>query len=193
MLLWFRAEERQVVEWAGNPHKAAAAEPGAPLSPRASFAAWSEEVRGRARPWSLGEAEAAQRLTRTLYEARQTRRIRDLNRDLAATVADKEKLLVQKEHLLREVNHRIQNSLQLVGAFLKMQARAENDPVLTGHLGEAQRRLSAVALVHRRLYSDDNVELVDLARYFEELVGEMKASMGPDWAREITLDLARPS
>ena len=190
VLLWFRAEERQVVEWAGNPHKAAVAEPGAPLSPRASFAAWSEEVRGRARPWSLGEAEAAQRLTRTLYEARQTRRIRDLNRDLAATVADKEKLLVQKEHLLREVNHRIQNSLQLVGAFLKMQARAENDPVLTGHLGEAQRRLSAVALVHRRLYSDDNVELVDLARYFEELVGEMKASMGPDWAREITLDLA---
>lgn len=189
ILLWLRAEHVTVVEWAGNPHKAANAATGT-LSPRASFAAWREEVRGQARPWSLPEIEAVQRLTRALYEARQTRRIRDLNRELTATIADKESLIAQKDYLIKEVNHRIQNSLQLVAAFLSMQARAEGNEDLTRSLAEAQRRLSAVALVHRRLYSDDNVETVDLARYLDELVGEMKTSMGPEWAEHISVDLA---
>ena len=190
VLLWFRAEARQIVEWAGNPHKDSRADPMAELTPRASFEAWTEEVRGRARPWTAVEVEAAQRLSRGLAEARQGRRIRELNRQLSATVAEKDKLLVQKEHLLREVNHRIQNSLQLVAAFLSMQARAEKNEALTAHLGEAQRRLSAVALVHRRLYSDDNTERVDLARYLEELIGEMKISMGEAWSAGVALDLA---
>jgi two-component system, chemotaxis family, sensor kinase Cph1 len=189
VLMWLRAEHVTVVEWAGNPHKAVDAQSGT-LTPRASFAAWHEEVRGQARPWSLPEIEAVQRLTRALYEARQSRRIRDLNRELTATIADKESLLAQKDYLIKEVNHRIQNSLQLVAAFLAMQARAEGNEALTHALSEAQRRLAAVALVHRRLYSDDNVETVDLARYLEDLVDEMKASLGSEWAERISVDLA---
>jgi chemotaxis family two-component system sensor kinase Cph1 len=189
ILMWFRAERLEVVNWAGNPHKAVTAEHGA-LKPRASFEAWSEEIRGRAKPWSLPEIDSAQRLTRAIFEARQNRRIRELNRELAATVSDNQSLLAQKDYLLKEVNHRIQNSLQLVSAFLALQARDSKDDILTGHLSEAQRRLAAVALVHRRLYSDDNVEVIDLGRYFEDLVADMKNSMGEEWSRHITLDVA---
>ena len=190
VLLWFRAERREVVEWAGNPHKAVNLGPGERLTPRASFEAWSEEVRGRARPWSHAETQAARRLMAKLYEARQNRRIRDLADDLAVASADKDRLIAQQETLLKEVNHRVQNSLQLVMAFLGFQARASDDPALNAHLSEAQRRLSAVALVHRRLYSDDNVQSVDLSRYLAELVADVKASMGPEWANKLTLDLA---
>lgn len=190
ILMWFRAEHVQVVEWAGNPHKAVTGGGGGPLSPRASFDAWSEEVRGRARPFTLVEIEAASRLRRNLFEARQNRRLRQLNRELAATVADNQALLTQKDYLIKEVNHRVQNSLQLVSAFLAIQARNADDEAVSGHLSEAQNRLQAVALVHRRLYADDNVENVDLARYLEELVAELKASMGEEWAQGITLDVA---
>jgi chemotaxis family two-component system sensor kinase Cph1 len=190
ILMWFRAELVQVVNWAGNPYKAVdAAEPAGLLMPRASFAAWSESVHGRARPWSFAEVESAGRLRRMLTEARQNRRLRDLNADLTATIAEKDMLLLQKDFLLKEVNHRVQNSLQLVSAFLRLQGRAAGDPVLTGHLDEAQRRLSAVALVHRRLYSDDRIETVDLGRYVEDLCGEISGSMGGD-GHQIRLDLA---
>lgn len=189
VLMWFRAERLEVVNWAGNPHKAVTAEGGV-LRPRASFESWSKQVRGRAQPWSLPEIDAAQRLTRAIFDARQNRRIRDLNRELASTVSDKDALLVQKGYLLKEVNHRIQNSLQLVSAFLALQARAANDESLTAHLSEAQRRLSAVALVHRRLYSDDHLEMIDLGRYFDDLVTDMKVSMGEDWAKAITTNFA---
>ena len=187
-LLWFRAEEPQTVEWAGNPHKDAGG-PEGELNPRKSFAAWCEVLRGHSRRWTLGEVESVGRLRRALFEARQARRLRELNRELGLAVADKESLLAEKDHLLREVNHRVQNSLTLVNAFLGLQARAEDNPVVAQHLGEAQRRLSAVALVHRRLYQADNVETIDLGRYLTELVGEMRTSMGDDW-KAITLDMA---
>ncbi len=189
VLMWFRAEELQTVQWAGNPHKAVET-PGARLTPRASFAAWSEEIRGRARPWSMAEVEAAHRLSRTLFDVRQRRRINELNRELTRAVTDKDVLLAQQETLIKEVNHRVQNSLQLVVAFLAMQANAENDETLTRHLTEAQRRLSAVALVHRRLYSDDNVTSIDLGRYVEDLLGEMQSSMGAEWQGRLTMDLS---
>jgi len=189
VILWFRAEQLEVVNWAGNPHKAVAVGPGETLTPRTSFEAWRETVRGRARRWSLAEVEAAGRLRTSLLEARQRQRLRELNLRLAETVADREALLEQKEVLLKEANHRIQNSLQLVSSFLGLQARSLDDPALRAPLEEARRRLHAVALVHRRLYRADQIETIDLARYIEELVGDMLESMGPEWNGHVSLDL----
>ncbi|WP_354038041.1 histidine kinase dimerization/phosphoacceptor domain -containing protein [Devosia sp. UYZn731] len=190
LFIWFRVEHLQVIEWAGNPHKAVPRDPNVALTPRASFEAWSETVRGKSRPWTLAEVEAAHRLRNAVFEARQNRRLQDLNRDLAATLADKESLLRQKDYLVKEVNHRVQNSLQLVSSFLNMQARSVNDAVLSVQLDEAQRRLSAVALVHKRLYRDDNFETIDLGRYLEELCQDIQGSMGDGWQKQFTANFA---
>ena len=189
-LLWFRAEQVEEVNWAGNPHKNTQPRAGETLSPRASFDSWSEAVRGRARPWNAVEIEGALRVRQVVLEARRSRRLKDLNVQLAQTVADKDLLLERTEVLLKEVNHRVQNSLALVSSFLGLQARASDDENLRGHLDEAQRRLAAVALVHRRLYRSDQVETVDLSRYLEELCAEMLSSMGPEWSDHISLDFA---
>ncbi len=189
-LMWFRPEQVEVVNWAGNPHKDVTADPQAALTPRSSFEAWSDEVRGRSDQWTLGEIEAATRLRNAMFEARRNRRLRDLNRELAGTVADKELLLEQKDFLIKEINHRVQNSLQLVSAFLGLQARSLAEPELAEHLLEAQRRLTAVGLVHRRLYTDDRLETVDLARYIDELCADLRTSMGAEWHDHLKLYLA---
>jgi two-component sensor histidine kinase len=165
-------------------------DPLAVLNPRSSFEAWSETVSGKARRWTLGEAESAVRLRHVIFEARQNRRLREVNRELAATLADKEGLLRQKDYLVKEVNHRVQNSLQLVSAFLSMQAHALDDQSVINHLTEAQRRLSAVALVHKRLYRDDSVEAVDLGRYLEDICVDTRESMGAEWQNYLTFELA---
>ncbi|MBB4619580.1 histidine kinase dimerization/phosphoacceptor domain -containing protein [Sphingomonas abaci] len=190
MLLWFRAEQPEEIEWAGNPHKSVALTHGETLTPRASFETWREEVRGRSRHWTLEEIESARRLGRTLLDADRNRRLRDLNGELNRTVAAKDVLLQQKDLLMKEVDHRIQNSLQLVAAFLSMQARAAGPGAVADQLGEAQARLAAVAQVHRRLYRDDQIETIDLSRYLTELTADMKATLGEGWARQMTLDLA---
>lgn len=190
VLLWFRAEHPETVEWAGNPHKAVSFDPAEQLTPRTSFESWSETVRGRSRRWTLEEVEAARRLRRAFHEARSNRRVRDLNRELNVTLKEKDGLLEQKDVLMREVHHRVQNSLQLVSAFLALQARATENEEVIAHLVEAQSRLSAVALVHRRLYRDDQLATIDLARYLEELSGDVKASLGEGWAARMRIDLA---
>ncbi|WP_244631282.1 histidine kinase dimerization/phosphoacceptor domain -containing protein [Aureimonas sp. ME7] len=189
ILLWFRAEKLEVVNWAGNPHKDVAADPNAILTPRSSFEDWSETVRGRSRPWSLAEIESAGRLVRLLREERGTQRLRTLNEELAVTIRENEALIGQKDFLLKEVNHRVQNSLQLVMTFLRMQALEASGSEAVAHLAEAQRRIGAVSLVHRRLYNGASVEVVDLARYLEELVEELASSLADGWREHIHFDL----
>lgn len=189
LLLWFRVEQVETVNWAGNPHKEHSGDPRQPLTPRASFEAWREIVRGRARGWSLPEVDAAMRLRAALLDVQQNRRVRELNRQLTKILQDKDVLLQQKEFLIGEVHHRVQNSLQLVSSFLALQARASDSLELHAALEEARRRLTAVALVHRRLYRGDQIEVVNAARYIEELCADTFAFMGEDWTQHLLLNL----
>ncbi len=70
LILWFRGEQLQTFNWAGNPHeKPTAVGPLGPrLTPRRSFDLWQELVRGRSTPWRRVEVEAAQRLRRMVMD-----------------------------------------------------------------------------------------------------------------------------
>jgi two-component sensor histidine kinase len=76
--------------------------------------------------------------------------------------------------LLGEVNHRVSNSLQLVSAFVHMQASALSDTVAKGALLETQQRIQAIAQVHRRLYTSGDVEFVSMDDYLGALVSELE-------------------
>jgi light-regulated signal transduction histidine kinase (bacteriophytochrome) len=188
-LVWFRVEQIEEVEWAGNPHKGTGIGEGEMLTPRTSFQSWSETVRGRSRRWTLEQVEASHRLRRVLREAGDARERQRLYHELERASAEKDVLLGQKDVLMKEVDHRVQNSLQLVAAFLSLQARDAGPGPVADQLIEARSRLSAVALVHRRLYRDDQIETIDLARYLEELIGDIKNSLGQNWASQMTVDL----
>ena len=189
LLIWFRAEEIKVVKWAGNPHKAVELKPGEILSPRASFEAWQETVRGRSRRWTLVEIEGAARIRRELSEIGQIRRLRDLNRQLTEAASAKDLLLDQKQFLIGEVNHRVQNSLQLVSSFLSFQARDSGDPVFKDAVAEARRRINAVSLLHRSLYRGDVIGVTDAGRYVEELCDNLIVSFGEEWKKHFSLRL----
>jgi chemotaxis family two-component system sensor kinase Cph1 len=190
ILLWTRAERLQVVEWAGNPHKALVTGDDGMLNPRSSFEAWSDTVRGVALDWSPAELETATRFRTELLELQRQQRLFELNRQLRESFSEQEQALAQKEVLLREMNHRIQNSLQLVSSFLALQARASADAGFQEAVEEARRRLGAVSLVHRRLYRADQIEKIDMARYVEELWEEMVSGMDPEWGRLARLHLS---
>jgi PAS domain-containing protein len=53
--MWLRKEQLLTVTWASDPHKPMEGDDPLKLSPRRSFAAWSEIVRGTALPWSTSE------------------------------------------------------------------------------------------------------------------------------------------
>jgi len=70
VIAWFRPEIPGTVVWAGEPAKAIqGGEDGARLSPRKSFAAWTEQVRGRSDPWSPIDVQTATEFRRTITGA----------------------------------------------------------------------------------------------------------------------------
>ena len=128
--------------------------------------------------------------------AAKVRRERDAAHQEMRAARDRfEALAAERQMLLREVNHRVGNSLQLVAAFLHLQSASAGHDTRTA-LNEATRRVQAVAHVHRRLYASEDVQKVALAPYLEGLVEDIRAtadggSVGPTLslsADEIAVD-----
>ncbi len=67
-IVWFRKEQLQTVTWAGDPSKPVVRDDPLELSPRRSFAAWSEIVRGTAVPWSKKELVFARAIGSALID-----------------------------------------------------------------------------------------------------------------------------
>ncbi len=98
----------------------------------------------------------------------------------AAVEADLRATNARLEALLGEVNHRVANSLQLVSAMVRLQASALADPAARAALEDTQRRIGAIAQVHRRLYSSHDVASVDMREYLGALVEELAATLSSD-------------
>jgi len=95
------------------------------------------------------------------------------------------------EALLREVNHRVANSLALVGSFVFLQQKGlgPDQTQARSALADVQVRISAIAQIHRRLYTSDDVSIIEMDAYLSGLVEELAAAMMSDGrARTIKLD-----
>lgn len=86
------------------------------------------------------------------------------------------------ELALAEVNHRVANSLALVAALVRMQASVVSDPAAKDALAETQGRISAIAGIHKRLYTTDDVRFVEIDAYLSNLASDIQASMSLDGA-----------
>lgn len=114
-----------------------------------------------------------------------------LRREKEAAEAEVRAARDRAEVLLKEVNHRVGNSLQMVSSFIALQSRTLHDAAAREALKVTQARIEAVAQVHRRLYTSQNVEAVQLDDYFAGLTEELRQSLsGSDRAPpQIRLDV----
>ena len=85
--------------------------------------------------------------------------------------------LSRSEVLLAEVNHRVANSLAMVGSLVRLQGRASTDPSVQAALTETQGRIVAIAAVHKRLYQSGDVGLVALDEYLSGLLDSLVTTM----------------
>lgn len=87
-------------------------------------------------------------------------------------------LIGEKDMLVREMNHRIKNSLQLVSSMVSLQLATVTDPDARASLSAAQGRVAAVAKVHERLYAGQRLDRVEVAPYLDDLAHDLGATLG---------------
>ena len=75
------------------------------------------------------------------------------------------RLVLNKEAAVREVHHRVKNNLQTISSLLRLQARRSDEPETRIALGEAERRVRSIAVVHEVLSREPGEEVV-----FDEIV-----------------------
>ena len=110
IVLW-RRELIRTVDWAGDPSKAKSiSEDGTRMSPRKSFAAWQETVKGRSAPWAEQEIEAAKSVRISLLEV--------ILRLTDEAVQERARSQEQQELLIAELNHRVRNILNLIRSLV---------------------------------------------------------------------------
>lgn len=197
VLLWFRSEEVTRVTWVGNPDgSCASGDSPVPRIQQTSFPTWKQTIRQSARAWTRAEVNAARRLGRSLTALFQQQAVRELNHRLRDTLAEQQSLVAQKNVLMQEVHHRVQNSLQIVNSMLQLQARQTPDRDVRAQFEGAVNRLMAVGAVHRHLWRSSDAQNVRLGPYLRELCADLMFSWGDGWSGRVAVeatDAAIPS
>jgi two-component sensor histidine kinase len=81
--------------------------------------------------------------------------------------------------LLKEVNHRVKNSLQVVSGMLQLQASGVGDPVVSDRLQEASTRISAIGRAYERLAYNADYENIGLVSYLREVISDLETAVAP--------------
>lgn len=105
------------------------------------------------------------------------------------------KLALDRQRLLlRELNHRVKNSLSIVSSILSMQARANaDDGALQRHLQEASNRVSTIARAHEQLYKTNDVENIEIGAYINDVCADLPTVTGTRIVVDAPLDVKLPT
>ncbi len=122
----------------------------------------------------LGRARDALTTANTELESRVEAR----TADLARTTDEMREAKERTELLMREVNHRVANSLAMVSSLVGLQANALGDEATKTVLAETQSRIQAVAMVHQRLYASGDVTEVALDDYLRGVLDQVQSATG---------------
>jgi len=93
--------------------------------------------------------------------------------DISARVRAEKELattLEEKNILLKELYHRTKNNMQVIIAMLNLRSYSLDNEVVSTAFNDMIGRIKSMALVHEKLYKSDNLSVIRLDEYIEELL-----------------------
>ncbi|ASO07310.1 sensor histidine kinase [Arenibacter algicola] len=94
-------------------------------------------------------------------------------------IADQKRIieasLVEKDSLLKEIHHRVKNNLQMVSSLLSLQTKNTRSKAAIEALEEGKSRVKAMALIHQKLYQNDDLSVIEMQGYIESLINSVQS------------------
>jgi two-component sensor histidine kinase len=89
--------------------------------------------------------------------------------------AEKEILasLEEKEVLLREIHHRVNNNMQIISSLLNIQSNYTDDPETNHVLRDSRNRIRSMAMIHEKLYISNKLSKIDFSGYVKSITSNL--------------------
>jgi two-component sensor histidine kinase len=94
-----------------------------------------------------------------------------------------------KDILIKETHHRVKNNLITISGLLFLQSQHITDPEAKKVLLDSQNRARSMALIHQKIYSQENLQSINLNYYFQQLLDEVLKTYSLDNNVQYTLDV----
>lgn len=115
------------------------------------------------------------------------RKIKAFNQQIIVQKQIVEQRESEKALLLRELNHRVKNNLQMVASLLSLHSRQLKGHPAAEALMAGKYRVEALTLIHQKLYRDDIDTKIDIKDYIEELTQNLVMNFDQDFELELFL------
>lgn len=131
---------------------------------------WTEKLSRMARDY-LGARQVS--LRKMVWAPAEFRKLSESIQEMGRRVDEHELQHLQsldaKREMLRELHHRVKSNMQIVNSYLNLYARTARTSLFRSEIEELQLRTSALALVQRHLYDDENLREVRIAPILSQL------------------------
>lgn len=127
---------------------------------------------------------ATQTDTTQAREAGPARHVQEeIERQVAARIADLQAALDRKTVLLRENDHRVKNNLQVISSLMLLKARRLSEGEARAALEGMAERIGALSIAHRLVYSEEDGTHFGLTEFVGEILSDLDAGMADDRIR----------
>lgn len=119
----------------------------------------------------------------------QNHRLEQMVEEERTITEQKDRLLAEKEWLMKEINHRVKNNLQVVMSLLNTQSSYLKDEAALNAIHESRHRVHAISLIHRKLYQSDHLmTFIEMSGYIRDITEYLSDNLDID--RRIRFDLS---
>ncbi|GJE37133.1 PAS domain S-box-containing protein [Methylobacterium persicinum] len=124
---------------------------------------------------------ATQTDTTHIHRAELTRQMKEeVEKQVEARTATLNTALDQKTALLREIDHRVKNNLQVISSLMLLKARRMPEVETRLALEGMAERIGAISIAHRLLYAEEEGTHFGLTEFVSELLSDLDAGMADD-------------
>jgi PAS domain S-box-containing protein len=88
-----------------------------------------------------------------------------------------ERMLNERETLIKEIHHRVKNNLAVISGLLTLQKFSYEDDRLFELLSDSEMRIKSMALIHEKLYRSSTLASIELSAYLEDLIESIRQTL----------------